>query len=149
MEYKLYRGFILGYGEPKPGYSAYATDVFRSKADVIVGNPGHTSDNMYEAQVWIDKEDESVRRSPESYASQTDVDELNQKLQVSIPYPEYIMQKVRQHIGLEDYDTSRDADIARMTHSDVLQHCLEWEGIIGYAYQIKDWVERIFGVTLI
>ena len=63
-------------------------------------------------------------------------------------YPDYIMEKVRQHLGLESYDTSRDNEINMMSHSSVFQHCLEWEGIIGYDLAILDWVKEIYGVTL-
>ncbi len=63
-------------------------------------------------------------------------------------YPDYIMQKVRQHLGLEYYDTSRDAEINDMAHNDVFYHCLEWEGIIGYDLTIRGWVVDIYGVTL-
>jgi len=63
-------------------------------------------------------------------------------------YPEYIMELVRQHLGLEHYDTSRDEEIGNMSHGSVLDHCLEWEGIIGYGHTITSWVEDIYGVSL-
>ena len=63
-------------------------------------------------------------------------------------YPVYIMEKVRQHLGLEHYDTSRDAEINEMSHSAVLDHALEWEGIIGYGGTIRGWIETIYGVKL-
>jgi len=63
-------------------------------------------------------------------------------------YPDYIMQKVRQRLDLEPWDTSRDGEINNMTHDVVFGHCLVWEGIIGYEYPIMAWVEGIFGVTL-
>lgn len=63
-------------------------------------------------------------------------------------YPNYIMEKVRQHLGLEAYDTSRDADINNMSHDEVFQHCLYWEGIIGYENTIKGWIKDIYGVEL-
>ena len=64
-------------------------------------------------------------------------------------YTTYIMQKVRQHLGLESYDTSRDAEINNMSHNAVFRHCLEWEGIIGYDNAIADWIHDIYGVTLV
>jgi len=63
-------------------------------------------------------------------------------------YPDYIMQKVRQHLGLESYDTSRDSEINGMSHNAIFDHCLEWEGIIGYGYQITGWITEIYGVQL-
>lgn len=63
-------------------------------------------------------------------------------------YPNYIKEKVRQRLGLESYDTSRDIEIDNMGHNEVFNDCLAWEGIIGYAYAIRDWVKDIYGVTL-
>lgn len=67
---------------------------------------------------------------------------------LSAPYPEYIMKLVRQKMGLEEWDDSRDDEIANMSHGEVFQRCLEWEGIIGYYYTIKSWIENIYGVKL-
>ena len=63
-------------------------------------------------------------------------------------YPDYIMEKVRQRLGLEPYDTSRDSEINNMSHGTVLDHVLEWEGIIGYGYTIPGWIKDIYGVDL-
>jgi len=63
-------------------------------------------------------------------------------------YPNYIMDKVRQHLGLESWDTSRDEEINNMSHSEVFRHCLEWEGIIGYDLTIGNWIQDIYGITL-
>ncbi len=63
-------------------------------------------------------------------------------------YPAYIMEKVRQRLGLESWDTKSDSEINAMSHDTVFTHCLAWEGIIGYEYQIRDWVSVIYGVTL-
>ena len=63
-------------------------------------------------------------------------------------YSENIMQKVREYLGLEPYDTSRDAEINSLTKNEVFGKVLIWEGIIGYEYQIKRWIEDIYGVQL-
>ncbi len=63
-------------------------------------------------------------------------------------YPNYIMEKVRQHLGLEPNDTSKDEVINRLSHDAIFGHCLEWEGIIGYEVAIKDWIREIYGITL-
>lgn len=142
MEYKLHKGYIMGPGYQNPAYGIYETDIFRGKADVEAGSVHHTSESDWEAEQWLDRE--------EAYgtATQADVDELNQRVRVAAAYPGYIMEKVRQHLGLEPWDTSRDDEINNMTHSSVFEHCLVWEGMVGYAYQVKSWVEDIFGVTL-
>lgn len=63
-------------------------------------------------------------------------------------YSNYIKEKVRQRLGLESYDASRDEEIDGMSHNAVLDACLEWEGIIGYGYTLRDWIKNIYGVTL-
>lgn len=63
-------------------------------------------------------------------------------------YPNYIMKKVRQQLGLEEDDTSRDAEINSMSHNVVFAHCLIDEGIIGYEYMISSMIHDIYGVTL-
>jgi len=63
-------------------------------------------------------------------------------------YPDYIMEKVRQHLDLEPYDTSRDSEINDMSRNEIFRRCLEWEGIIGYDSTIKYWIKDIYGVTL-
>lgn len=63
-------------------------------------------------------------------------------------YSAHIMDMVRQHIGLEPGDTSRDEEINNMTRDSIFDHCLEWEGIIGYGYQIRSWIEDIYGVNV-
>lgn len=63
-------------------------------------------------------------------------------------YPNYIMEKVRQRLGVESYDTSRDEEINGMSKDNVFSAVLEWEGIIGYAWTIKDWIKDIYGIEL-
>lgn len=63
-------------------------------------------------------------------------------------YPDYIMESVRQRLGLEPYDTSRDDEINSMPHNAIFDHCLEWEGIIGYGYTIRNWIMDIYGYTM-
>ena len=71
-----------------------------------------------------------------------------EKTPVEPKYHNYMMEKVRQHIGLEPWDTSRDEEINNMSKDSVMDHCLEWEGIIGYGHTIRDWVKEIYGITL-
>lgn len=63
-------------------------------------------------------------------------------------YPDYIMEKVRQRLGLEEWDTSRDHEINNMSHDTLFKHCLEWEGIIGYDYTIRNFIIDIYGVQI-
>ena len=59
-----------------------------------------------------------------------------------------IMQTLRQKRGLEPNDTSQDAAINDMGHHEAFRNVLEWEGIIGFDYKIRDWVKEIYGIEL-
>lgn len=73
--------------------------------------------------------------------------ELN-KPQEPPPYPERIMRRVRQSLGVEEFDTSHDDEIRDMPRDMVFDKCLTWEGIIGYGFQIRSWIEDIYKVSL-
>ena len=60
-------------------------------------------------------------------------------------YPEYIMKKVRQRIGLEPNDNSKDEEIVIMSPGEIIDAVLEWEGIIGYTEFIVDLVFDVYG----
>lgn len=63
-------------------------------------------------------------------------------------YSEYIMEKVRGSLGLDEDDTSMDDYINSMSKMEVFGAVLQWEGIIGYEYAISGWIEEIFGISL-
>lgn len=63
-------------------------------------------------------------------------------------YPESIMENVRQRLGLEAYDTSKDDIINEMTADVVFEHVCNWNALIGYANTIKTWVKDIYGIDL-
>ena len=58
------------------------------------------------------------------------------------------MDRVRQNLGLDAGDTSKDGIIASMSSDEVFARCLEWEGIIGWASTIRYWIEEIYSVKL-
>ena len=60
-------------------------------------------------------------------------------------YPEYIMKKVRQRIGVEPNDNSKDEEIEIMSPGEIIDAVLEWEGIIGYTEFIVDLVFDVYG----
>ena len=66
----------------------------------------------------------------------------------SAKYDEYIVQYVRQNLGLEPVDESRDNEIENMTREEVLNRVLEWNGLIGYGYTIRGWIESVYGIVL-
>lgn len=63
-------------------------------------------------------------------------------------YPENIMRYLRQRKGLELNDTTCDDEINLMTPNEAFEEVLGWDGLIGYAYIIKRWIEDIYGIDL-
>jgi hypothetical protein len=67
---------------------------------------------------------------------------------IDYPYPDYIMEYVRQNLGLDANDTSRDVEIVRMSRDEILNRVCTWNGLIDYGATIKEWVGNIFEVEL-
>ena len=136
MKYDLYRGHLHtvpdDFGQVK---------VFASKYDAQIDNPEFIAPTEMQALSWLDDQ-------PEGFVGVEDLDELNGVETVTPNYSGYIMEKVRQRLGLQPYDTSKDGEINDMSHNAVFRHCLEWEGIIGYDVTIAGWIHDIYGVTL-
>ena len=63
-------------------------------------------------------------------------------------YPEHIMKTLRQRLGLEEDDASRDEFINTYSPSEAFEEVCNWEGLINYASEIKWWIESIYGVDL-
>ena len=57
-------------------------------------------------------------------------------------YSDFIMRAVRQNIGLDEYDTSRDEEIMEMDGEEIVDRYLTWNGIIGYTSYIIDVVSQ-------
>ena len=57
-------------------------------------------------------------------------------------YSDFIMRAVRQNIGLDEDDTSRDEEIMEMDGEEIVDRYLTWNGIIGYTYNIIDVVSQ-------
>ena len=136
MKYDLYRGHL----HTAPDYSGQVK-VFASKYDAQIDNPEFIAPTEMQALLWLDDQ-------PEGFVGSEDLDELNKAETVTPKYPNHIMARVRQKLGLEEYDTSKDSQINGMSKDEVFRACLEWEGIIGYEWNIRNWVEEIFGVKL-
>lgn len=64
-------------------------------------------------------------------------------------YSESIMECVRQRLGLEKYDDSRDEEINRLSPDEILDHVCNWNGLIGYASTIKSWIGDIYKLKLV
>lgn len=64
-------------------------------------------------------------------------------------YPESIMRNVRQNLGLDEMDISRDDEIMAMAKQDVFNRYCEWDGLCGgYGYSLLNAVEDIYGINL-
>ena len=63
-------------------------------------------------------------------------------------YSDNIMEALRQRLGLEENDTSKDALIMEMEPKDVLDMYLCWEGIIGWTDTIIEIIEEVYNVYL-
>ena len=63
-------------------------------------------------------------------------------------YPEYIMKKLRQRLGLEENDTSMDMEINMYTPNEAFEEVLLWEGFVGWSGCFKMWIEDIYKVDL-
>ena len=60
----------------------------------------------------------------------------------------YVKQILRQRLGLEPTDTSRDKELEIMSNREIFDECLRWEGIIGYGDHIISMIEDVFDITL-
>lgn len=63
-----------------------------------------------------------------------------------LKYPDYIVEAVRQNLGLDYSDDSKDDEINQMNPDEVLERYWTWNGIIGYADQMKESIADIYGI---
>ena len=65
-------------------------------------------------------------------------------------YNDDVMKSVRQSLGLEEDNISRDDEIMQMDKKAVFEHYCLWNGLLGYYYQyLLEAVESIFNVKLV
>ena len=77
------------------------------------------------------------------------ITEINKKLENNInKYPDYIMEYVRQNLGLDKYDTSEDKDINEMSKSNIFEKVCNWNNLYWYSEYIKSWIKDIYGIDL-
>ena len=63
-------------------------------------------------------------------------------------YSHYIMGNIRQVLGLEPTDTSRDEEIINMSRKEIIEKYLLWEGIINFTEEILSVIEEVYDVYL-
>lgn len=150
VAFTLYKGFLIA------EYSETDVRAYRNRSYYAMNIPSYyASCQSYMSQKVDAVNDRGDFSSTEYNAlmqqlGRTDSSDIEQTTEQPQPrYPDHIMAKVRQKLGLEDeYDTSKDAQINDMSKDEIFKACLEWEGIIGYDCAIRSWVEEIFDVKL-
>ena len=64
-------------------------------------------------------------------------------------YPKYIYEYVRQNLGLEKDDKSKDKEINKMPKFEVFNRCCTWKGLIGWAeYTFISWIKDIYDFNI-
>ena len=66
----------------------------------------------------------------------------------SLMYPDEIMNYVRQNMGLEKWDNSKDEIIFKMSKNEVFDKVCEWNGLFGYSETLRQWLKDIYGIKL-
>lgn len=67
---------------------------------------------------------------------------------MGIKYDDTTYEEVRQRLGLDESDASRDDDIDMMPRKDVFNHVCSWNGLMEYGYTLRKWVNDIFDVDV-
>lgn len=64
-------------------------------------------------------------------------------------YNEKVMKAIRQGMGLDENDTSRDDKIMGMNKEEVFKEYCQWNGLLGAWYlYVLNAVESIYGISL-
>jgi len=63
-------------------------------------------------------------------------------------FSEGIMVQLRQRRGLDEYDTVADGEINKTNKDDVLADLFMWNGLRGWDYTVKGWIEEVYGIKL-
>lgn len=139
---------------PSTPYNSISAAAIEAKRYLV---PQNTSDGYY-IDIFEQSPEERIAMALQrdlppvpaysEFITQGEISAFAQTEGAKVTYPEWIMNKVRQRLGLEPGDMSKDSEINDMTHDSVLDHCLEWEGIIGYGYTIRGWIKDIYGIDL-
>lgn len=98
----------------------------------------HTKENGINCVPVRFKDDCRLCEIPESFDNES----------TEMPYPDYILRDVRQNMGVEPDDESRDDEIRTMSPTEIFDKWLEWQGIIGYSHRILNAIEEIFDIDL-
>ena len=144
IAFTLYRGFLI------VEYSETDFRAYRNRGFYAGNISSHTArDQSLLSQIIDSANDQGDFSEVEYYTLLQDLGRTGTPSYAAEPkYPTNIMNRVRQYLGLEEGDTSRDSEINDMSHGTIFNSCLVWEGIIGYDSQILGWIHDIYGVEL-
>ena len=78
----------------------------------------------------------------------TDDGEVKVTTDIEYRFPMWLIKIVRQTMGLDADDYTRDGEIICMSHRELFDAWLTWNGIIGYTKKILDTIEEIYKITL-
>lgn len=62
--------------------------------------------------------------------------------------PKNILGDIRQSLGVNKDDTSKDDQINKMSNNELLKNFFIWHGFISYEYKIKNAIEKIYEIEL-
>lgn len=79
-----------------------------------------------------------------------DMKKLNQRTYFRLvnEYPEHILKILRQRRGLDENDKTEDKDLNMLSQNEVFSEVCEWDGLCGYAYKIKIWIDDIYKIDI-
>lgn len=60
----------------------------------------------------------------------------------------YILESIRQNLGLKKYDTSEDEYINKLSPEQIVEKYLTWNGLIGWGYDIINLIEDVYKIKL-
>ena len=109
-------------------------DSLREKADEVL-----SAQKLY--VTWI-----RLMASRNQHAEETSLFEEVSESTSSVS-PE-ILKIVRESVGLEEEDTSKDNIINNMSKRELLEHVCNYEGLINYAGEILEWINSIYHINL-
>lgn len=97
---------------------------------------------------WVVKKVLAAAKEEGLVENVSDDGEVKRETDATYLFPERIVKVVRQTMGLDADDYTRDREIACMSHREVFDAWLTWDGIIGYTEVILDTIEEIYKITL-
>lgn len=97
---------------------------------------------------WVVKKVLAAAKEEGLVENVSDDGEVEMETDATYLLPKRIVKVVRQTMGLDADDYTRDKEIACMSHRELFDAWLTWNGIIGYTEEILDTIETIYSIAL-